>query len=51
MPVMEPEKMDARREVSATLLAYGYFIIETPGARDYDEAVKLRGMTSEQAAA
>ena len=33
------------------LLAYGYFIVETPGAKDYDEAVKLRGMTYEQAAA
>ena len=42
---------DHHRETSATLVAYGYFIAETPGARDYDEAVKLRGMTYEQAAA
>jgi hypothetical protein len=30
-------------EAAATLLAIGRFIADTPGAKTYDEAVKLRG--------
>jgi hypothetical protein len=30
-------------EAAVTLLAIGRFIADTPGAKTYDEAVKLRG--------
>jgi hypothetical protein len=39
-----------RGETEATILAIGWFIADMPGGTTYDEAVRLRGMTFDQAA-
>jgi hypothetical protein len=42
--------MGNQYETAAFLLAIEYFVLDTPGAKDYNAAVRLRGMTFEQAA-